>query len=216
MSRAPAILVAAGTNGAGKSSIVQPFVERAGGRYFNPDSLARELMGGGMPKEEADIKAWETGHGRLVGAVEAGAGFAFETTLGGHSMPFQLMRALAFQRNVIILYVGLDSVDLHLQRVKARVARGGHDIPEDKVRQRYDDSRRNLLQFIGTAATVRVWDNSAESGDGRPATAVEVFATSGRRLVLPQGADPRKTPAWARPLLAQAIKLGLKQESVSS
>lgn len=206
---APRIIVAAGTNGAGKSSIVQPYIEGAAADYFNPDIYARTLVGGGMPLDQANGQAWAKGYDELVRAVEEGSAFAFETTLGGSSIAFQLMRALAFGRAVTILYVGLANVELHIQRVKARVAAGGHDIPEAKIRERYDGSRKNLLQFIGTAATVRVWDNSTESSDGQPLGAVEVFSVRGRELVLPEGVDPKSTPDWARPLLGQAIKLKL-------
>lgn len=210
MSERPAtILVAAGTNGAGKSSIVQPFIEANGGAYFNPDEYARTLVRGGVALEEANALAWTKGHQGLVDAVEGNQAYAFETTLGGQSIAYQLMRALAFERHVVLLYVGLASVELHLQRIRERVARGGHDIPEPKVRERYDASRTNLLSFIGTNATIRVWDNSIQTSDGRPGSATEIFRIQQRRLVLPEQADPKGIAFWARPLLAQAIKLGL-------
>lgn len=205
----PTILVAAGTNGAGKSSIVQPFIERAGGAYFNPDQHARELIERGIPLRDANARAWARGFDQLSSAVEHGTSFAFETTLGGHSIPFQLMRALAFRRRVVILYIGLASPELHMQRIRERVARGGHDIPQEKVLQRYEDSRRNLLSFIGSDATIRVWDNSTQSADGKPTFAQEVFRIEKRNLRLPRDADPNLIPGWARPLLAQAVKLGI-------
>lgn len=205
----PTILVATGANGAGKSSIVQPFIENKDGAYFNPDQFAATLIEHGMPVAEANVTAWARGYEQLCMAVEDGSSYAFETTLGGRSIPFQLMRALAFDRQVVILYVGLTSPDLHLQRIRERVARGGHDIPEDKVRQRYDDSRQNLLPFIGTQATIRVWDNSTQTADGTPSQAREVFRVHHRALEIPAGTAPEQTPGWARPLLAQAIKLGL-------
>lgn len=203
------IVVAAGTNGAGKSTIVQPFIEAAGGNYFNPDLYARALVQGGVSIGDANAQAWTRGFEQLRDSVEFGGGYAFETTLGGHSIAFELMRGLAFQRRVMILYVGLASADLHLRRVRERVARGGHDIPPEKIRQRYDDSRKNLLAFIGTAASIRVWDNSAEDDQRRAVRARELFRIENRRLSQPAGADASETPGWARPLLAQALKLGL-------
>lgn len=203
----PVILVAAGANGAGKSSIVQPFIESAGGAYFNPDQFAGALIAHGMAATDANAVAWARGYSQLCAAVEAGTAYAFETTLGGHSVAYQLMRALAFERRVVILYVGLATPELHLQRIRERVARGGHDIPVDKVRQRYDDSRRNLLSFIGTRAVIRVWDNTTQAVDGRPSHAREILRVDHRRLHLPPTTDLAATPAWARPLLAQALKL---------
>lgn len=208
MSRAE-IVVAAGTNGAGKSSIVQPYVERKGLRYFNPDQFTRELVRKGIPEGDANSRAWQFGRDQLREAVDRDKDFAFETTLGGHSIAFELMRALAFGRSVTIFYVGLASVELHLKRIAARVARGGHDIPEEAVRKRYDASRTNLLAFIGTPAWIRVWDNSAESGDGKPRAARQVFEAQAHRLALPAADDSEAIPAWAQPLAAQALKLGL-------
>lgn len=204
------ILVAAGANGAGKSSIVQPYFESIAGSYFNPDEAARELVTRGIPQQAANQQAWAIGYQGLCEAVETGGNYAFETTLGGHSIPFQLMRALAFGRPLVILYVGLASVELHLQRIRERVARGGHDIPSDKVRQRYDDSRRNLLWFIGTAAAIRVWDNSEQSADGKPSRTREILRTEhdAAKLMLPDGMD--KVPDWTKPLFAQIEKLGLE------
>lgn len=207
--KSPTILVAAGANGAGKSSIVQPFIENNGGAYFNPDQFATTLIEHGMPVAEANATAWARGYEQLCTAVEDGSSYAFETTLGGRSIPFQLMHALAFDRQVVILYVGLTSPELHLQRIRERVARGGHDIPEDKVRQRYDNSRQNLLPFIGTQATIRAWDNSTQTADGKPSQATEIFRIHQRTLEVPTNTDPKQIPGWARPLLAQAIKLGL-------
>lgn len=203
----PAILVAAGTNGAGKTSIVQPFIEANGGAYFNPDEYATALAKHGMSTAEANALAWRHGFEKLCNAVEAGTAYAFETTLGGHSVAYQLMRALAFGRHVVILYVGLSSPELHLQRIRERVGRGGHDIPEDKVRQRYDASRKNLLSFIGTQASIRVWDNSTQTADGTPRHASEIFRVDQRKLTVPKDTSPDTLPAWARPLLAQALRL---------
>ncbi len=75
------ILVGAGTNGAGKSSIVQPFLSRDGD-YFNPDEHTRALVALGMPLPDANARAWKTGFDALQQAVDEGKRYAFETTLG--------------------------------------------------------------------------------------------------------------------------------------
>ena len=118
----------------------------------------------------------------------------------------ELLRALALERRVLIFYVGLASVDLHIQRVAERVARGGHDIPERKIRERYDNSRTNLLKFIGTRAEIRVWDNSHQSADGSPAPR-EVFRVQNREMLIPKGGELSATVAWAQPLVAKALSI---------
>ncbi len=202
-----AILVACGTNGAGKSSIVQPYLAATGGAYFNPDDYTRALVKAGLSQQDANGRAWQRGFEQLVTAIDDDYDYAFETTLGGHAIALQLMRALAMKRELILLYVGLDSVDLHLRRVRERVARGGHDIAEEAIRRRYEDSRKNLMWFIGTAATVRVWDNSVHSQDGRPTGAREVFTVRGGRLKASQKVE--SVPAWTTALVARARRLRL-------
>lgn len=199
------ILVAAGANGAGKSSIVQAFLQAHGGAYFNPDEETKKWFARGMPEPEANAMAWRTNFDILRAAIDTDHSHAFETTLGGHSIPFELMRALAMGRRLAILFVGLSSVDLHLQRVAERVARGGHGIPDDKVRARFIRSRENLLSFIGTKADLRVWDNSEQSADGRPRPRL-IFSITDQKLVLPPQHDPFAVPAWVKPLLARAMK----------
>jgi len=59
--------------------------------------------------------------------------FAFETTLGGATITALLQRALAAGIAVRVWYVGLDSPELHIARVRAR-SHGRHDIPAGHIR----------------------------------------------------------------------------------
>lgn len=160
----------------------------------------------GLGTEQANARAWGLGYEGLQRAIDQNLNFAFETTLGGASITMELLRALALERRVLIFYVGLASVDLHIQRVAERVARGGHDIPERKIRERYDNSRTNLLKFIGTRAEMRVWDNSHQSADGSPAPR-EVFRVQNREMLIPKGGELSATVAWAQPLVAKALSI---------
>lgn len=198
------IIAAGGANGAGKSSIVGPLIRAAGGAYYNPDEYTRELVASKLPLQRANALAWQKGYDALQRAIDGNLNFAFETTLGGGSITSELLRALAVGRHVAILYVGLASPELHIQRVAERVARGGHDIPEDKIRERFDNSRANLLKFIGTRAEIRVWDNSRQTADGSPAP-VEIFRVQNRKLLIPGEAS--QTAGWAQPLVAKALSV---------
>lgn len=203
------IIAAAGPNGAGKSSIVGPLIEAAGGAYFNPDLYARDLIAKGCPVNDANGRAWQLGYKALCRAIDEDTHFAFETTLGGTSILVELLRALALERRVSIYYVGLATPELHIQRVAERVARGGHDIPEAKIRERFNNSRANLLKLMGTRADIRVWDNSTQTADGEPAPK-EIFRISNRKIEIPQPFEPRAVAQWAQPLLAKAMGLGVR------
>ena len=85
--------------------------------------------------------------------------YAFETTLGANTIP-ALLRDACEQHEVSIWFCGLENVELHLQRVAERVEAGGHDIPEAKIRQRFDSSRLNLIELLPHLTTLHVYDNS--------------------------------------------------------
>lgn len=200
-----AITVAAGVNGAGKSTIIGRYIVLAGGEYYNPDERTSAYVQAGLRADEANLRSWQDGFSALQRAVDSNGHFTFETTLGGKSIVTELFRALALGRSLTIYYVGLDSVDRHLQRVAARVRRGGHNIPETKIRERYQTSRENLLGFIGTQANIRAWDNSDEDEKGLPRP-VEVLCIERNRLKYPDTLQALKaTPDWAKPLVARAL-----------
>ena len=208
MARRPGrILVAAGTNGAGKSAIVGEFLAAKGGEYFNPDLVARELIQKGVPTEQANASAWKLGFNALQRAINNNEDFSFETTLGGNTIARELHQAIKAGLKIYIWYIGLASPELHIARVRARVGRGGHEIPEAKIRERYPKSLANLVSFIGAPAEVHVFDNSAESADGLPQT-MRVFRMRGRRIIEPDLETlMTQTPNWAKPVVAAAVKV---------
>jgi predicted ABC-type ATPase len=201
------IFVAAGTNGAGKSSLVGEFLGEQGTAYFNPDLFARRLMEQGWAVADANARAWKTGLEGLRHAIARNEDFSFETTLGGHTIAQALHGALEAGRAVVLLYVGLTSPEMHIERVRARVQRGGHDIPEADIRRRYAASLANLVGFLGKASEVHVFDNSEESAEGLPQSRL-VFRMRGRKIVEPMvEALLEDPPAWAKPVIAAAVKV---------
>ena len=130
-SRRPRIHVLAGVNGAGKSSIGGATVRHYGGEYFNPDEVARAIREKDPALTQAAVNsvAWRQGASLLNRAIEERLEFTFETTLGGNTITSLLTKAAAQGIEVHVWYVGLVSPELHIERVQARVSRGGHDIP---------------------------------------------------------------------------------------
>ena len=161
----PCIYVLAGTNGAGKSSIAGAMFLQKGAEYFNPDEAARLILSAnpGISQEEANSAAWQEGKRLLERAIAERCNFAFETTLGGKTITALLERALLSGIEVRIWYVGLSSPELHIARVRSRVEKGGHDIPEARIRDRYDRGRLNLIHLLPRLTELRVYDNSEEA-----------------------------------------------------
>lgn len=200
------IVVAAGTNGAGKSCLAGELMAANGGAYFNPDLYARKLVASGLPQEAANGMAWKAGYDGLRRAIARHEDFAFETTLGGRSIVEELHRAIEAGLDVCIWYVGLATPGLHIARVRARVAGGGHNIPTAKIRERYPKSLANLVSLIGKAAEVHVFDNSTESPDGAPAAQL-VFRLQRTKLLEPDLHTLLTcSPEWAKPLVAAAVR----------
>ena len=203
----PVLFVLAGVNGAGKSSIGGHLLTQAGLAWFNPDTCARELVREhGYGQEDANIAAWNEGVRRLDLAVRTRKTYAFETTLGGDTITQKLMAASA-SHDVLVWFCGLRDAAQHIQRVRLRVARGGHDIPEDRIRQRCRTSLLNLIILMPRLAQqLRAYDNSVDVAVG---TAVPeprlVLGMDQGRLTFPITPDDiRATPDWAKALVAAA------------
>jgi predicted ABC-type ATPase len=204
----PRLYVLAGVNGAGKSSIGGAMIRASGADYFNPDEAARKLMAAnpGLDQVKANATAWHEGRRLLERAIKERKDFAFETTLGGSTMPRLLADAAAQGFEVRILYVGLASPDLHLDRVRNRVQAGGHDIPESSIRRRWRHSRLNLIELLPHLTELRVYDNSADADPkaGRTPRPVLVLHLDHDEIIGPQ--DLSATPEWAKPIVAAALK----------
>ena len=215
------IFVLAGCNGAGKSSIGGAALLESGVRFYNPDEAARKIMAANAHLDppptmgEVNAAAWSQGRTLLERAIDQHLNFAFETTLGGQTMTELLERAAGQGLAVNVWFAGLESVELHAERVRQRVARGGHDIPYEKIVERYDSGRKNLVRLLPQLASVRVYDNSidADPAHGQmPAPRLLLHCVE-RRIVAPTTLRSllADTPAWAKPIVAAALALHLKR-----
>jgi predicted ABC-type ATPase len=203
------IYVIAGVNGAGKSSIGGAAFRAFGGDYYNPDEAARKLIAAdpGLDAAQANSAAWQQGVGLLRQAIADRLDFALETTLGGNTIPRLLAEAAAQGIGIYVWYAGLSSPELHLRRVRSRVRRGGHDIPEEAIRRRYERSRLNLIALLPLLTALRMYDNSTEAdpADGAtPAPVLVLYAEGGKIL---NAGDLPRAPEWAKPIVAAALKL---------
>lgn len=206
---ASAIYVLAGVNGSGKSSIGGAAMVARGVHYDNPDTAAQELrqIHPNMTQVIANSHAWALGRDMLVNAIERKKSFAFETTLGGNTITSLLIQAAEEGLRVKLWYAGLESVELNLARVQARVANGGHDIPDADIRKRWDSSRRNLIKLLPYLDSLRLYDNSKEADPcqgiaPRPKLLLHIEAGN---IVGPK--NLKGAPEWAKPIVAGAFAL---------
>jgi predicted ABC-type ATPase len=201
----PTITVLAGTNGAGKSSIGGAMLTAAGAPFYNPDVETRALLAAnpGMSQNEANAAAWRFGKESLESAITHRRNFNLETTLGGDTITLLLARAHKAGLRVRMWYCGLRSADLHVARVLARVRRGGHDIPETRIRVRYNASRNNLCTLVPSLDELLLYDNSAEAdpSSGQAPRPVRLLHYRDRQMLYLAAS----IPDWAKPIAAVVL-----------
>jgi len=180
-----------------------------GTHYFNPDAAAARIRHAKphLSETEANSQAWNQGARLLERAIAERLNFAFETTLGGNTIPALLSSALSAGLEVRVWYVGLSSVELHIARVRARVEKGGHPIPEQKIRERFDRSRLNLIRLLPRLTELIVYDNSSDANPDvgeRPEPKFLLHMASGKIV---GSCDLQLIPKWAKPIVAAALKI---------
>lgn len=184
----PIAIVLAGINGAGKTTASQALIadQLALMSFVNADTVARGLNA--FAPETAAIQAGRIVLTHLHELAEQRSDLAFETTLAGRTyLPF--LRALREDGYVVELYYfWLDSPELAIERVHARVRRGGHNIPEATIRQRYGRSIQNFWHDYRHQADARyVYDNSEDQ---------PVLIAAGSCGEAPEVADPDRWHAF--------------------
>ena len=151
--RKPMILVFAGPNGSGKSTFKDYF--ECIGTYTNADDVAAAT---GMSNEEAALLVDKMRYT----SIEKRENFTFETVLSSHYKLDILKKAKAEGYFIKCVFVLTVDSSVNVARVKARVANGGHNVAEDKIRSRYDKSLRNIKELMTLCDIMHVYDNTDE------------------------------------------------------
>lgn len=95
--------------------------------------------------------------------VSKGESFAVETTFSGMDYLSRINNWKSSGYSIIVYYLKLQSVELAIERVKLRVSKGGHNIPENVIKRRYERSWYNFQQTYKYLADVwTVFDNSGK------------------------------------------------------
>jgi predicted ABC-type ATPase len=161
----PYLVILAGPNGAGKSTSAPSVIRDllAVGAFVNADEIARGLSG--FDSESVAFQAGRVMLQRLDELFEQHADFAFETTLASRSFAPFVRECREVGYHARLVYVWLNSADLCIERVKARVQSGGHFVEDEIVRRRYDRSLRNFFTLYRALADEwEVYDNSRGLG----------------------------------------------------
>lgn len=209
MSFTPTIVVLAGVNGAGKSSIGGQFAHYPRNFFYNPDTVAAQIrtLHPDISDALANGHAWQIGKSLLESAIHTKRDYRFETTLGGRSITSLLESASRSGHRLHVWFCGLASPELHIARVRRRVAHGGHNIPEQKIHERWRSSRENLIRLLPHIHHLRVYDNSHEADPVAGKRPLPILWLETREGIITAPAELSGAPEWVRPIIAAAAKL---------
>ena len=161
------VYVIAGPNGVGKTTFARKFLPKYANcnNFVNADLIAEGMSP--FSPEAAAVRA-----GRLVLSEirffsQRRVSFAFETTLSGRSNLRLIQKLKANGYKVHLFFLAVATVEVALSRIKQRVLKGGHDVPEAVVRRRFGRSFRNFfVEYRELSHSWYLFDNTST----KPAT----------------------------------------------
>lgn len=138
------IVIIAGPNGSGKTTFAREFLPH---EADCPIFVNADLIAAGLAPFQPETAAMQAGRimlNEIRENVERKQSFAFETTLSGKAYSRQIPEWQVHGFHVSLYFLALDTPEIAIARVAARVAQGGHNIPEALVRRRFDAGLRNF------------------------------------------------------------------------
>lgn len=157
----PHVIIIAGPNGAGKTTTAPVLLDKALqiDHFVNADTIAAGLSA--FAPEKAAIQAGKAMLERIHYLADNNENFAFETTLASKSFAVWISKLKEKGYFFHLTFLFLDSCDLAVSRVRERVKMGGHNVPENIIRRRYDAGLRNFFKlYIPVADSWQMYDNS--------------------------------------------------------
>jgi predicted ABC-type ATPase len=203
---APRFILLAGPNGAGKSTyyerVVKPLADRFDAEFINADVIEKQRW-----PNEVGIRSYEAAQiaaSRRRNHIEQGKSFVSETVFSHPSKIEQLKEAQASGFFTHLIFVGLAAPELAIARVAKRVEAGGHNVPKDKIRERYYRNQIHLKTASTFVDRLDVFDNSKE---GQQHQAMMQFIRGQLIAISPH------LPDWLTQLFQQEISAFRKSQT---
>lgn len=171
MASTPSVIVLGGPNGAGKSTAAPGLLKDllSVGEFVNADVIARGLSA--FEPERAAMAAGRIMLERLRELGHRRESFAFETTLASRSFAPRLASLQRSGYEFHLIFLWLPDAGMAVDRVAHRVRCGGHSVPEETIRRRYEAGLSNFFKLYQPMATTwQFLDASEASGPAIIAT----------------------------------------------
>lgn len=145
----PNLYIIAGCNGAGKTTASYTILPEMIGckEFVNSDEIAKGLSPFNADSIAVAVEASRIMYKRIRELITMRKTFALETTLASRSIAKLLQGAQDKGYYVTLLYFWLNTPELAVERVKNRVASGGHNVSETTIRRRYRTGIQNLFEL---------------------------------------------------------------------
>jgi predicted ABC-type ATPase len=155
------LYIIAGCNGAGKTTasftILPEILDCK--EFVNADEIAKGLSP--FQPEKVSLESGRIMLNRINDLIRERKNFAFETTLSTKSYRSKIIEAKAKGYTVILLFFWLQNIELAKERVKVRVAEGGHNIEPEVIERRYQRGVKNLFNiYLPIVDGAFIFDNS--------------------------------------------------------
>jgi predicted ABC-type ATPase len=159
------LTIIAGSNGCGKSTLTSSARDKfQQAPVLDPDAIAKSIQETLDNPNNSDIEAGKRVLRLAEELIASRQSFTVETTLSGSTYLRMAARAKRTGFNIMVILVGTTSVEINIERIKARVKKGGHDVPEDDQRRRYPRTLANMKRLLPDADLAVILDNSTANG----------------------------------------------------
>ena len=192
----PVLIVIAGPNGSGKTTITSKILRHEwleGAVYVNPDQVAQDKFGD-WNSPEAVLQAAQYCEQQRDACLKDGQSLIFETVLSSEGKVDFIRRAHEAGYFIRLFFVSTSHPSINSSRIAKRVMKGGHDVPITKIISRYQKSIVNCKRCAAMADRVYVYDNSIEDSE-----ALLLFRMTDGQLFKRYTDD---IPIWAQTILS--------------
>ena len=138
------LIILAGANGTGKTTLAKELLKEHEVSFLNADEIAKKMGRGNKDFSKFRITAGKKFILELHAVLKKRGSVAIESTLSGGYLVRTIKQVRRMGYRVSIIYVFVDNPQIALQRIKARVKAGGHDVPETDVLRRFFRSKSNF------------------------------------------------------------------------
>lgn len=194
----PELIVIAGPNGSGKTSVTRKFLHyewAVGTVYINPDEVAKDMFGDWNSKEAVLNAANYCAEWRER-CLEEHRSFVFETVMSAEDKLNFIIKAQQYGFFIRLFFISTSSPKINASRIADRVMKGGHDVPISKVISRYYKSIENCKTISTVVDRLYVYDNSVDGEEARL-----LFRLSNGEMGKMYA---KEIPEWAQVILPEA------------